>query len=251
MLNNYSGYKIKLLHIMFLSVLAVSPLSLHAAVDDEDEIQSTASLYIWGAGLKGSTGNAAGGAPVDASFSDILDNLESGIMWNYRGKGDKWALGIDYIYLNISPSSDVPPATVDLRETVTELSVGYEVQPGLEVLAGFRYIDIRTSARLNVQPSPPPITGADNWFDPIVGLDYRRALSGKWKFYGRGDIGGFGVGSDLTWQLAGYFGYMPSKNWNLFAGYRHIDVDYESDNEKKFFYDIAISGPLIGFGYNF
>lgn len=55
----------------------------------------------------------------------------------------------------------------------------------------------------------------------------------------------------LEIQLAGYFGYKPSENWNLFAGYRYIDFDYESDNEQKFFYDIDISGPLIGFGYYF
>lgn len=250
MLKIYTACQLKSLALYLFILSLVAPFSLHA--DEEDDgLQSSVSLYIWGAGMKGNIGNAAGGSPVDVSFDDILDNMESGIMFNYRGKGDKWALGIDYIYLDLLPTSDVPPATVSLRQTVTEMSVGYEVQQGLEVLAGFRYIDIRMNATINIQPAPPPTTGSDAWFDPIVGLDYRRTLSDNWQFYGRGDIGGFGVGSDLTWQLAGYFGYKPSENWNLFAGYRHIDFDYKSDNEKKFFYDIAISGPLIGFGYYF
>ncbi len=233
-----------------LSVFILSPLSLQAA-EENDKLQHRVALYLWGAGLSGNVGNAAGGAPVDASFDDILDNLEGGFMGNYRAKGNKWAFGLDYIYLNISPSSDVPPATVDLKQTIVELSVGYEVRPELEVLAGIRSVDIDMSATINVTPPPPPMTGADDWIDPIVGLDYRRTLSEKWQFYGRSDVGGFGVGSDLTWQLAAYFGYMPSKNWNLFAGYRHLDFDYKSDNDKKFYYDIAISGPLLGAGYNF
>lgn len=238
------------LRIVLLSVFILAPLSLQAA-EENDKLQHRVAIYLWGAGMSGNVGNAAGGSPVDASFDDILDNLEAGFMGNYRAKGNKWAFGLDYIYLNVSPSSDVPPATVDLKETIVELSVGYEIRPELEVLAGIRYVDIDMSATINVSPAPPPITGADDWIDPIVGLDYRRALSDKWQFYGRGDVGGFGVGSDLTWQLAAYFGYMPSKNWNLFAGYRHLDFDYKSDNEKKFFYDITLSGPLLGVGYQF
>ena len=131
------------------------------------------------------------------------------------------------------------------------MSVGYEVSPGLDLLAGARYVDIDMNTTINITPTPPTITGADDWIDPIIGLDYRTALSDKWRFFGRADIGGFGVGSDMSYQLAAYFGYMPSKSWNLYAGYRHLDFDYKSDNDKKFFYDIALSGPLIGFGYHF
>ncbi len=75
--------------------------------------------------------------------------------------------------------------------------------------------------------------------DPIVGLDYRTGLSDKWVFYGRADIGGFGVGSELNWQLGAYFGYKPTQNWNLFGGYRHLAFDYKSDNASQFFYDMS------------
>lgn len=240
----------KLLPVVLLSILFVSPLPLLAA-EDNGKLQHRISLYLWGAGLSGNVGNKAGGAPVDASFDDIMDNLEGGLMANYRLKANKWAFGLDYIYLNIAPASDVPPADVDLKQTIIEMSAGYEINPELEVLAGIRYVDINMSAQLKITPTPPPIKGEDDWVDPIVGLDYRKDLSDKWRFYGRGDVGGFGVGSDLTWQLAAYFGYMPSKNWNLFAGYRHLDFDYKSDNDKKFFYDMTISGPLLGAGFHF
>lgn len=250
MLNSFDHYQTKLLTIILSAVVLASPLSLKA-VENSDQLQHRVSLYLWGAGMNGNIGNAAGGSPVDVSFGDILDNLEAGLMGNYRAKGDKWAFGLDYIYLNISPSSDVPPASIDLKQSVLELSGGYEIHQGLELLAGIRYVDISMDATIKTQPNPIPISGEDDWVDPIVGLDYRRALSDKWRFYGRGDIGGFGVNSDLTWQLAAYFGYMPSKSWNLYAGYRHLDFDYKSDNEEKFFYDIAISGPLVGAGYHF
>jgi len=209
------------------------------------------SMYLWGAGMSGNMGNAAGSAPLDISFEDLMDNLEAGLMANYRFKKDEWAFNFDYIYLNVSPSADAPPVDVDLKQSIVELSGGYEINKGLELLAGIRYIDISMQSTLKITPTPPTVNGDDDWVEPIVGLDYRKAISSKWSFYGRADVGGFGVGSDFSYQLAGYFGYMASDSWNLYAGYRHLDFDYKSDNAKKFFYDITISGPLIGFGYYF
>ena len=244
----------RLIPVLLITIL-ITPLSLRAATITDDPssaaVNHRLSLYLWGAGMKGNMGNAVGSAPVDLSFEDILDNLESGIMFNYRLHSGKWAFNLDYIYLNVSPASDVPPSSVDLKQSIAELSAGYAINPNLELLAGIRYVDIDMNATINITPTPPTITGADDWIDPIIGLDYRAALSDKWRFYGRADVGGFGVGSDLSYQLAGYFGYMPSKSWNLYAGYRHLDFDYKSDNDKKFFYDIALSGPLVGVGFHF
>ena len=228
----------KLSSIIFLLALITAPLTLEAAEQDEPRNHALA-LYLWGAGLEGHVGNKAGGLPVDASFSDILDNLEGALMVNYRGEFENWSLTADYIYLNIAPSTDTPPVTLDVKQTIWEVSAGYEIQPGLELLAGLRYVDLRTALTLNFLPSPPPtIKATEDWLDPIVGLDYRTALSDKWVFYGRADIGGFGVGSELTWQLGAYFGYKPSANWNLFGGYRHLAFDYESDDASQFFYDL-------------
>jgi predicted porin len=241
----------RFLKFRYLLIPAFLFLSQQAVSDDSKGFQHRIALYLWGAGLSGNVGNAAGASPVNVSFDDILDNMEAAFMGNYRLKASKWAFGLEYIYLNLAPTSDTPPATVDLKQSILELTGGYELAPGLEALAGIRYVDISMNTTLNISPTPPSISGEDDWVDPIIGLDYRTALSEKWQFYGRGDIGGFGVGSDVTWQLAAYFGYMPSERWNLFAGYRHLDFDYKSDNENRFFYDMGISGPLVGFGFLF
>ncbi len=243
------GYNLKLLSTVFLLASLASPLSLHAVEGNESRNHALA-LYLWGASLDGHVGNKVGGLPVDASFSDIWDNLEGALMLYYRGEFDNWALNADYVYLNIAPTTDMPPATLDVKQTIWELSAGYEIQPGLEVLGGFRYVDLRTALTLNL-PTPRTTKTTEDWLDPIVGLDYRTALSNKWVFYGRADVGGFGVSSDLTWQLGAYFGYKPSTNWILFGGYRHLVFDYESDDANQFFYDLSISGPLLGVSFRF
>ncbi|MBV1916175.1 MAG: porin family protein [Pseudomonadales bacterium] len=238
-----------------LFAMVFTPMSLKAEQIDSAEaadsgMQHRVSLYLWAAGMSGDTGNAAGSAPVDLEFKDIFDNLESGFMINYFGKTGKWVFNVDYLTLNITPSSDVPPADVDLNQSFLELTTGYEVIPDLAVVAGFRFVDISTTATIKIGPTLT-IKGDDDWVDPIVGIDYRKVYLEKWRLFAHADIGGFGVGSDLSWQLSGFVGYMPSKNWNLYGGYRHLDIDYKSDNAKKFFYNVTVSGPLLGFGYHF
>ena len=151
----------RLIPVLLITIL-ITPLSLRAATITDDPssaaVNHRVSLYLWGAGMKGNMGNAVGSAPVDLSFEDILDNLESGIMFNYRLHSGKWAFNLDYIYLNVSPASDVPPASVDLKQSIAELSAGYAINPNLELLAGIRYVDIDMNATINITPTPPVLS---------------------------------------------------------------------------------------------
>jgi hypothetical protein len=68
----------------------------------------------------------------------------------------------------------------------------------------------------------------------------------------RGDIGGFGVGSDLSWQA------MASYNMELctsgghridgYLGYRALSVDY---SEGAYDFDAVQHGPVLGLTMNF
>ncbi len=218
---------------------------------DSDAWEHRLAVHLWGAGLDGKTGNKFAGSEIGVEFSDIMKNFEGGFMFDYRGKRGKWGVGIDGIYLNISPSPDRPPADVDLKQWIVDATGRYEVDKGLELLAGARFVDIDVEAKLNLPVPTSDIKGDESWVDPIFGAEYRGSFHDKWPYLLHGDIGGFGVSSDLTWQLAGYVGYQPSERWIFYGGYRHLKIDYESDGSNKFFYDIAISGPLLGIGFNF
>ena len=61
--------------------------------------------YIFGAGLNGTTGISTGlgnvTTDVDMSFSDVLDNLDSGFMMMFEARKDLWSFGIDGVYFKI------------------------------------------------------------------------------------------------------------------------------------------------------
>jgi hypothetical protein len=48
-------------------------------------------------------------------------------------------------------------------------------------------------------------------------------------------IGGFGAGSDVTWDLLGSVGYQWNERFAIVAGYRALGVDYDDDG---FVYDV-------------
>ena len=69
-------------------------------------------------------------------------------------------------------------------------------------------------------------------------------------FSARADIGGFGVGSDLTWNLVGLLGYefdLLGAPATVLGGYRVLYQDYENGNgSDKFAYEIYTYGPILG-----
>lgn len=84
--------------------------------------------------------------------------------------------------------------------------------------------------------------------DPIIAVRGSAPLSDRWSVLGYADVGGFGVGSELTWQAAVTANYQATENLFLSFGYRHLHVDYRDGGTV---FDGAMSGPLIGATWQF
>jgi hypothetical protein len=67
----------------------------------------------------------------------------------------------------------------------------------------------------------------DDWWDPYIGLRGRLNITFWLYLIGRGDIGGFGIGSDLMWQTEAAVGVDLTRNLFAEAGYRAISFDYD------------------------
>jgi opacity protein-like surface antigen len=65
---------------------------------------------------------------------------------------------------------------------------------------------------------------------------------------GKADIGGFGVSSDLVWQVYGGVGWQMSKRTALELGYKYFAIDY---SDGGFTYDVANSGVMTAFSIKF
>lgn len=242
-----------------VALLALLVASTASAADDE--WQHTAAVYMIGAAIDGTAGVGSVTGDVDISFSDILDNVEFGTMAAWRAEKGRWAVVADLIYMDLETDKDgLGPlgrtrATVELEQLIMELDGSYAVTERLDAYAGLRYWDVDSTVTVvGGGPLGETLSGkaSENWVDPIVGLRYAWPLGEDWTLVWRGDIGGFGVGSDFTWHMTAYADWRLSEQGHLLMGYRHLDVDYDDGSgADRFLMDVSEGGPTIGFAWSF
>jgi hypothetical protein len=92
------------------------------------------------------------------------------------------------------------------------------------------------------------IARQDDWFDPYLGLRGRYNFNKTFYTAVRGEIGGFGVGFDLMWEVEGVLGINLTRSIFTELGYRALGGNYENDNFK---FDVVMHGPQITTGITF
>lgn len=242
-------HRLSLIGALAAIVLLASLMAAPAAADDDWRYDL--AVYGVGAGLDGTVGIGPVDAEVDLGFSDILENLETGGLVFFRATRGRWAVMVDTIFLGLGAAND--RVDVDADQLIFEVDGAYRFTETLEVFFGLRYVDI--DSRIDLRPRIGPEIRADaseGWVDPVVGLRLEVPLAEKWRFHGRLDAGGFGVGTDLSYQLGINLGYRASQRTSVIFGYRLLDFDYDDgEGLDRFVYDVRISGPQIGVVFHF
>jgi hypothetical protein len=88
----------------------------------------------------------------------------------------------------------------------------------------------------------------DYWFDPYVGLRARYNFNKTYYTAVRGEIGGFGVGADLMWEVETVIGINLTRNIFTEIGYRALGANFEENNFK---FDVVTHGAQITTGITF
>jgi hypothetical protein len=190
--------------------------------------------YLWASGIDGQVGVLDRTVDVDISFSDILDNLDGALMLAGSAWRGRWGGALDFLWIKLSNQRATPgplfsSAEFEARQLMFGLTGGYRVLPGesvnVDAFLGGRVWRLKNTLELT-QGALPGISPSDtqSWLDPIIGVSAESDLSSRWLVQARGDVGGFDVGSELTWQLLGAFGYRFNDSWSNRAGYRNLVI---------------------------
>jgi hypothetical protein len=198
---------------------------------------------------------------VDASSNDILGQLKMGFMLNAEASNGKWKIGSDLLYMSLAQGVKtgvlIQNGELSVKQLGWEVSGLYAVKPWLDLGIGGMLNSINSEVDLKTITIGGGTTDrskslTETWFDPMLITRVKSASEAKFIYMFRGEIGGFGIGSDLAWQMQGYAGYRFSKLFQITGGYRIISLDYESGSgENRFMYNIDTSGPVLRFGFNF
>ncbi len=209
-----------------------------------------AAIYLWAQSLDGDIGVRNNIADINVPFSDLVDNLEVGFMGSLEIGKDRWSLLLDLNYADISGDHRTPRSSISLeqKQLITNLVLGYEVYQSnsstLSLFGGMRsnWLDV------NIDFNDLHIDQDKSWVDPIIGLRYNHLFNEDFYLRAAGDIGGFGISSDLTWQAMLGLGWQINPCTGAVIGYRAIYTDYHDDG---FTYDVTAHGPVIGIEYKF
>ena len=216
------------------------------------------SPYFWLAGLHGTTGGPNRTIGVDESFSDIFGSLKFAFMGVFEAQKGKWAIQTDVEYVSIEDDKATPgplfsSATAEIKTFVFTPEAGYKFYNNpdkgrfVQVLGGTRIWHISSDLTFNAGILPAvQIKNSRSWVDGVIGMRGKAALSEKFFFMGRFDVGG--GGSKFTYQLFGGLGYNLNEKVAFVFGYRDLDVNYDKNN---FVFDMSQRGPIMGVGFKF
>jgi opacity protein-like surface antigen len=241
------------------SLLFATALAAPASAQDS-AWNYKATIYAWIPGLDTSfETDRFGTIEGSQSSNDVLGDLNFAFMGSVEAQTGRFSLIGDLLYASISMDADTPKGVLYsegvIKTDVTALS-GYgmyrvSTDPALafDLGVGFRAFSVDATATLvGAALQTQSVGGDSSWVDPLVAARMIVPFGERWTGMLFGDVGG--AGSSNTWQTIATVNYKLSDAWTMNAGYRYMSIEKDlGDAEVPT--TISLSGPLIGFTYNF
>jgi hypothetical protein len=245
--------------------------------------------YGWLTALKGTQTVRGRSVKVDASFIDIVEKSDSllALMGNFEARNGPFAFYGDLVWSkigvdgsNVRSRALAPGVTgalgtslnLDIEMATVEVGAAYEVARSgpvaFDILGGARYwyqdVDLSFDLAAGVDIGDLTVAGARafarsgsvDWLDPLIGARMRYTVAPGHELFLRGDIGGFGVGSEFSWQVIGGYGFefgsYQGITFSGIVGYRALSVDYvQGEGRQRYGFDMVEHGPIIGISARF
>ena len=219
------------------------------------------NAYGWASGLTAKISNPPPLPTVksNVSFGDLLTHLTGAFMGAAEARYNRFAIFGDLIYSGIAVSTNprgplFNSAKLDTSMVIGTLAAGYRVTDNplysIDAVAGIRGVSI--ADRIETGSFVPALnlsgSSTTGWVDPIVGVKARFNLTDKFYLTTWDNIGGFGAGSKLSWDVFGGLGYAFNAKFSGILGYRAIGLDYSQGNQS---YLIVMQGPIAVISYRF
>ncbi len=236
--------------VSLLSVVSANQV-LAQEVDESNQWRFTVIPTAWLTSLSGEVSARGFTQSVDVNFSDILEDLNITLQGQVEASKGKWTFFSALLYADLTTNAGQVNGRVDSETLLIELGATYRVTEwetgNLELLGGGRYNSLTVQFNSPI-PVLPAVDETRDWIDPFLGFRSRFDLSDRIQFTLRGDIGGFGVGSDFTWNASGIVGYQLTPSLQFLTGYKALYQDFV---DGGFEWDVTYHGPILGVSFTF
>ena len=199
-----------------------------------------APIYLWAPINTTSASEGEGEPPTDVTEGVTGLNGAYGI--RFEMETGRAIVSISELCVSIShdsTSASGTPTSLSFKASLFEAYGGYRIVDSLSVIGGIRFF----GGTLEYASSTTSIDQDINLLDPVVGLWYRPSLSRGWRAELGADVGGFGVGFDISSSASAVFSWRGKRvGWDV--GYRALYVKKSTSNE---FLETTLYGPVFGF----
>jgi hypothetical protein len=143
-------------------------------------------------------------------------------------------------------NAEVAAVTADLRARAAAAQAAFQAAQA-QVDQAKNNVQQKIAAELKKELNSSPSL-QEYWFDPYVGFQARYNLSKAFYLTAKSDVGGFGVGSLLTFQASGALGCQLSRYIYTEIGYHYLYTNYRNNS---FIYDVNMQGAELTMGIRF
>jgi len=186
--------------------------------------------------------------PIAGPTGSTSGSFNGAYFGGARFEKGKWSADALFMWAALSGERTTPHTSVDLDFIFGDAHVGREVLPNLYLEGGFRRLALDIHATVDTDSA----SGSPGYWDPLIGLTYRRQFGKKWRVLIHGDGGGFGVGSDVDVSGTGRAEWQFARHFGLTMGYGGMHFsDSTTVSGGKLTISPTMHGPIFGFGLYF
>jgi hypothetical protein len=234
--------------------------------------KATVSLGAWVFGMEGQTTIRGRRMDVSSTPADsieaLVDHGDSVFTGRLLLTNGRWSFRLAGVTLGLSGTKPFVEGgargiDAEISLDLVQADVGYRIGRTYlggtcacpktityDAFVGLRYFNVESS--ISARVAAIGVSGSKDILDPIVGARATWDLGNRWSFGAEADIGGFGVGSELTWGMRAVARFQVAPWFSADVGYKLIDIDYTSGSgASRFEFDMLLHGPFVAFNFHF
>jgi hypothetical protein len=200
-----------------------------------------------------------------SSTSTVIDpgDLYGHLTWvPFMGEAEfrygQFGLITDYIHAPLTAGASTHNILFSGANAGLTLDAGTAMFMYRPIIQPDQYVDVGIGVRawglagnisLN-QGALPAVSVANglSWADPLIGARYHRDLGNGFGATAYGDVGGFGAGAHIDWQVVGTIDYALNSWIDLHGGLRSLNFSYGAPRANI---QMNMMGPILAATFRF